>query len=137
MIRSSLAVLCEGVSIDVSTGQATIYSLIEAIPAPTYPAFFQSIFFLAVLERDPADPRMPEARFGVSLGGAPVLGSPVVVDFQDQLRTRTSIRINGMLVTGPGVLKFSLSIDGAEVAVREIQAEIITATVTQRAPVTA
>jgi|SRR5580692_5463183 hypothetical protein len=133
MIRTYLAIVCEGVSIDVTTGQVSIYSLLESVPVQNMPAFFPPLSFLAILTREPNDPSGPAATLNVSLGGAHVLSAPVIVDFKNQFRTRVTVRVNGLVVTTPGVLRFSLSILGDEVATRSVAVEMAPATAAQGA----
>lgn len=117
MVRTKICCVSEGIVIDKETNSASIFSVVEGIGAAAFPLFIQKTAFFCLWERDMEDPQVHHGEFTIRIGDQVLVHSTdIVVDFLNQPRNRTVIRLNGLVVPNPGRLFFRLSLQGQGVA---------------------
>lgn len=127
MIRAQNLLVAQTVLIDAQTNSASIIAMLEEIRVATFPVVAPPFHVLAVLERDPVDGGVIEARVVVDLDGREIAVIPMHIDFQGARKTRGVIRIEGFLVPGPGRLCFRVMHAGRELASYAIEVHPIRA----------
>lgn len=111
MIRCRLAVCAEGTTRDATTNAVSIFNIIEDVQAAGFPLFvpkLESIFFLG---RDDADPQQPQGSLRIS-GPQLDLTFPLTIDFQGHRKTRSFVRIEGLVIPAAGRIRFEVHLDG-------------------------
>lgn len=123
MIRVKTCFVAEGVVVDRDSNQATAYSIIEDLLTPSYPLFLQKIAFFSRWDRTSSDPAQCRAEFSLTHDGQDLSRQFIDFDFGESLRTRCTIRLDGLSLARPGTVVFRLAIPGHEAAEYAIHAE--------------
>jgi hypothetical protein len=110
MIRAKTCFVAEGVSIDRETNLVSAFGLMESVQAAAFPVMLQKVVLLCIWERSPADP--PEFRYelALTLNGRELERRSIDTGFGNALRTRTTIRFEGLTLAEPGNLVFRLAV---------------------------
>jgi len=116
MIRAKVCFVAEGVSIDRETNLVSAFGLLETLHPDSYPLFLQRISFLCVWEREGTDPQRCRGEFSITLDGQDISRQSIDIDFLHHLRNKTTIRLNGFVVSQPGNIVFRLAIPGHDQA---------------------
>jgi len=117
MIRCKLCFAAEGVMNDAETRQFSVFGVIEDLQAPNFPATLPRLTLLTMWERSISDAPKWGAELSVSLNGQELIARQIVsLDFAHLLRTRATIRLEGLQVTEPGRLTLRLAIPGHDTA---------------------
>ena len=66
------------------------------------------VSMVALALREANMPARYDIQMDITLNDAPLIHGPFVVDFQDRLRARAIGQINGLVIPGPGTLRFRL-----------------------------
>lgn len=114
MIESKLFLCADSASIDARTNTLSAFHIVEDYHAAAFPVVVPRISVLMVLFRDPTDPAVPEVQLLVYLGDQQLSASPLPVNFGQRLTVRAIADLNGLVIPGPGVLRFVVGI-GAQV----------------------
>lgn len=112
MIRSTLALAADTVLRDADTNAITVVSLFEGILPVGLPVFLQRLVFAVFWEREATDPARVEGRFTATIGGDALITQQLFVDFAEHLRSRSFVRLNGLLIPRPGTLALRIALDG-------------------------
>ena len=121
MIRTQYAICAERVVRDANSNTVSIFEVVEEIQSPGFPRLVPMIMAVWVLERDAGDPQQPPAALRLIHNGAELHRTDLTVDFQDVNRTRAFVRLGGLVLPGPGTLRFSFLLDGEERAFYNIE----------------
>jgi hypothetical protein len=116
MIRALLGVASQSISRDGETNRLSIFNLLEDLAGEGFPLLLQTVAATFLLERAADDPAQPPARLSVRLGDARILDTAVDVDFADVLRTRVMVRVEGVVLPGPGELRFDLYVQDTHIS---------------------
>ena len=108
MISCKILLCAQGVVRDADDGTISIFGLIEGVEAVGFPFFFQQMAIFALLERLHDDPAQYELLFRISIGDTELAAAHLAIDFLTGLRNRSTVRIQGLVVPGPGVLRASV-----------------------------
>jgi hypothetical protein len=65
-----------------------------------------------LFEREQADPEQVEGEFTMTLEDEVLGNAPLAVDFAGQLRYRSIVQLNGLVVPRPGLLRFRVALPG-------------------------
>jgi len=109
VIRALLSVCGQDVLLDSQSNRASIISIAESFDVPILPGIFGSVGALFILARDEGDPESPQMVVRVGLVGRPPQELPVAIDFQHKMTVRVIVRMSGLLVPAPGVLRVALA----------------------------
>jgi hypothetical protein len=93
---------------DAETNAVSIIGLQEEINATGFPAFHPNIHILAILERESDDPVDIKCELTLMLEDE-ILGTyPMTLAFQEKLRTRALILVQGIVIPRPGSLQMKM-----------------------------
>jgi hypothetical protein len=109
MIRPPVCLVAQGVVRDADTNNVSIFSIMEGILAQGFPFFIQHIVFLVMWDRDAEDIAHVPVRFAIMLDGEQLHEQSLDIDFQDKLKSRMTVNIQGLVVPKPGKLTFLAS----------------------------
>lgn len=109
MIRSTLIILAQGIIQDVESNSISIFNIFEEIAGAGFPLFIQKCSILNCLERDITDPDSIHLHLAIKMGDVSIAEREVDVKFQDKLRSRMIVHLQGLPLPGPGKLKISFS----------------------------
>ena len=109
-MRVKLCLVAEGVVRDAETNSVSVYNILEGIAANGFPILVQRMAFLALFERDESEPEAHTGQFTVSLGDNQLLTGEQHIHFRGKLRTRSIVRIQGILFPSPGEATFALAV---------------------------
>lgn len=112
MIELQTLICCEIISRDADTNKLILVNLFEPLEAESFPLFLPSFCVLAHLLRADTDPEKPTGTLSIKAGVTEVLAAPVNIDFKGRLNTRAIARIQGLMVTEPGIVSATFRIDG-------------------------
>jgi hypothetical protein len=110
MLRARTGILAENVAVDRESGQTFVFNLIDNIASVQFPVFVRQVVFIALIERDAADPPDYNFDFSVELNGVAIMGQqgqPVSFD-PAGTAARAMITIKGLVIPGPGRMALSL-----------------------------
>jgi hypothetical protein len=102
---------------DAETNSVSAFNILEGIVPSGLPVFLAQAALFILWEREPDDPRQSQGTFTVRINQQELLTSRQGIDFGEPplRRTRTVVRMNGLVVPAPGELTFSFRLDdGAE-----------------------
>jgi hypothetical protein len=110
-MRMMLFACAESAAIDQATNRLSMFHLLEEILSPVFPSVFPQITVVALSSREEAEPSIFTLGLRITLSGhdQPLVHGSLFVDFQGRPRARTLGVVSGLLVPGPGNLRFSLS----------------------------
>jgi hypothetical protein len=123
VISTILSVAAETIVVDRFTDNLSIITVIEHISPESFPIVLPRMFTLFWLKRGPEDTSRPEGIVSITLGNRELLRGPLSIDFQGKLSTRAIMQVQGLVVPSPGVIRSSLSVDGAALGAWEILCE--------------
>ena len=130
MYRARLSLVAEGIAVDTQSNNVTAFSILEELAAEGFPMGVPAIAYLAVVERGEHDDPSPAATLHLLLDDDEMMMQAVPLRFGGGRRTRLVVRFPAFLVPGAGALRFSLRVDGVEIAAYGIVARLQPATTT-------
>lgn len=84
------------------------FHIAEELGAAAFPVAIPKVTAIVMLTREPADADNPTIQLTISLGGRSLFESPIVVGFSQRLSARAVVDINGLVIPGPGTVRFAL-----------------------------
>lgn len=93
-------------AVDSQTGRLSLFHLLEQMQATAFPTSL-SLTLVGMFAKESGDPDDQSVRLRIGLDDTPLLDSSVAFSFEGKSRTRVLTAINGVGITGPGVLSFS------------------------------
>lgn len=97
----------DSVVIDLHTNRASLFNLLDEIQSPVFPAILYSVSVFTLVTRD-AGEADPQATLRVTLNERTLLDAPMPIVFQDLLRLRGNLTIQGLVIAAPGTLRFEV-----------------------------
>jgi hypothetical protein len=123
MIRAKLCFVADGVSLDHETSRASAFLIQESLRPPSYPAPMGNLTYFCLFERDEVDPSFVRGEWTISLGAQEIARVNVDVDFMQHRRNHMTLRVEGLVIPGPGDVAFSLALPGHDTASYVVRAE--------------
>jgi hypothetical protein len=121
MIRSKIAFLADGITVDLHTRLLTAYNVRDLINAASFPLVIPTIVFAVILERDVAiDNDVVACSVRILLDDQSVMDAPLDVKFDGQPTVKIGATINGVFVGQPCHMVATLDSDGRELARYEL-----------------
>ncbi len=105
---TKLALCAREVVRDSATNQISTFSIFEGLAAAGFPLLLNPFSALFVLEREEHDNAEVAARFQLLLGNTELLNGATQINFEDKRRTRQMIRLEGLVIAGPGIVTAKL-----------------------------
>ncbi len=121
MIRGILSVCAESIVRDVTTNNVSVLNIIEEINTPSFPVAIQKLSSLFYLVRNEKDAAVNELSIRFIINGEEINRFPVHSDFQDKLKTRVIVNLQGLVIPGPGRLHAILFLEDEEIGLWDIQ----------------
>jgi len=116
MIRAKTFFVAEGVSVDRETNLVSAFGLMESVQAIAFPVVLQRAFLFCIWERLPTDPSEFRYELALTLNGRDLERRTIDTGFASSLRTRTTIRFEGLTLSEPGNVVFRLAVPEHDVA---------------------
>jgi hypothetical protein len=114
MIRVKAMLCAENVIRDTETNQVTIYNVIEQVNVMGFPALLKGMTIFVFLERETEDAQVVDCQVLLKMDDTQLKEIRIQPDFEDKLRNRTFVRIEGMPIHQEGRFSAILLIDGKE-----------------------
>ena len=116
MIRAKICFAALAVVRDADTNGISAFNILEGITGAGMPFLIQNVSFFVLWERDLADPERVPGTFTVTLNGQALTTQQVTIDFQGRTANRTTVNLNGLIISTPGTLNFRLALEVGAVA---------------------
>jgi len=120
MIHSKLMLFAENIIRDTQTNKISAINIIEELASPGFPLFMAGLNVLTLLEREKDDAQTINFLLKLRLDENELAGLEVGADFQDKLRNRSIVTINGLVLPNPGILRAVLFLNEKEFALHEV-----------------
>lgn len=105
---SKIVICAEGIIRDAQTNTISVFNMLEDVSAPGFPLFIQKFNAFFLLERTNDEPQQINCIFRIENNGNSLMEMPVRSDFQNKLKNRLIININGLAIPNPGILRATL-----------------------------
>ncbi len=135
MYRSPLSLVAESVVIDSQTQLVSAFNIIGKIAAGGFPLALNKIGILFIITREPDDADTIDGNIKVTLAGTELVNQPIQIHFFDKTRANHVVTLQGLVITGPGHLKFSLHHNETEISATECEVVAMTAPTITTTPV--
>jgi hypothetical protein len=112
MVEMRLCFAAEGVVRDAESNLISAFNLFEGLSAAGVPFFMQKVSFFAMWQRSEDDAERYQGQFTLALNETNLAQQEVLVEFGRELRTRTIVIVAGLVVPGPGSLRFRFDLQG-------------------------
>jgi hypothetical protein len=110
----TLFVCSQLMALDSRSNNVSIFNVLEDISSPAFPFATLPIHIVAFLRRTADEEAGSALQLKVMLGDTVLLQGPYQYDFQQHLSCHAFAEIGGLVVPGPGELKFLMIKDDAE-----------------------
>ena len=125
MITCKLLLCAQGVVRDAEHGGISVFNILEVIQAAGFPMLIQQMDILAVFEREREDPPQHEVHFRISIADTELLATTLAIDFEDKLRNRSMLHVQGIVIPHPGNLIVSARLADVTLRIYEVTVEQI------------
>jgi len=112
MIKVRLFLCAEGAVFDQQTNNLSIFNIIEQAQGVAFPLLLSRLAVIATLARERTDGEPENGIVRVSLNDKEIHRWDCPLSFQNKLRTRTILRVGGLMIPSPGDLRFRLFFNG-------------------------
>lgn len=123
MYRISLAASAGRIILDGLTNQVSIIDVYEGFKSQSFPFVIPSLAVVFYVQRDDDDPGSIEFTLRCEVGDTETLSTPLRVEFQTGLATKSIVNFEGFLIPKPGLLRIVALKDGEELAAIDLQVE--------------
>jgi uncharacterized protein DUF6941 len=124
-MQCELFAVAQSAVVDIATNRLSIFNIWDEIITPSIPAFVPSVTLAAVLKREENEPNEIEIQIVVTLNGHSVAQLPTGASFQEKLKTRLIVNMQGMVFTEQGVCEIAIRYGDASLAVWRILVNLI------------
>jgi hypothetical protein len=121
MIDAKLFLCADSAAIDVRMNAMSAFHILEQLNVPSFPVAIPRISVLASLTRENSDPSNIQVQLQIEIAGQQLFAGPMPFNFMQQLSARSILDMQGLLVTSPGNLIFTMSHEGRSLASWTIQ----------------
>jgi hypothetical protein len=108
MFSLKLFLCCDSASVDLRTNTISAFHITEQLGAPTFPVAIPRIHSIALINREETDPGALQLQLDAYLGNQQIASGPFNVNFANQLSARGIAEMQGLVLPGPGALRFVL-----------------------------
>jgi hypothetical protein len=99
-------IAAESFSIDQATNRLSAFNLFDDVNIAAFPMLMPQLAIIALCERDETDPMTQNLELAFALDAQELGVFSIAIDFQGRIRARAVANIQGLVITGPGRLKF-------------------------------
>jgi hypothetical protein len=116
-MRAVLFTVCETAILDSQTMAFSLINVFTELAVAAFPVVIPKIAIAAIVEKAENDPSSLDCRIQVFLNDQELLNTPGSFDFQGKMRVQVCMLVQGIVLPGPGDLRFSLIHNQAETPV--------------------
>lgn len=124
-MRSKLALAAIGTAIDRESNNITVFSILEQINAPSFPVIMNEVSALYSLDKEAGDVDDFAVIAMIELESAQLVRTNITGSFQGKPRTRVRFNVRGLVISGPGLLRFSLRSQTSDALIAEYTVTVI------------
>jgi hypothetical protein len=124
MIRPRLLVCAEGIVIDKRSNNVSAFEILEQLNPNSLPTVLPKLVVLSAFEKDEEDPDKIPVNIRITLGELEIINQEIPHNFQGKKRCRNVLTIGGVVISQPGILEISASIDNKTVMSYTIEVTI-------------
>jgi hypothetical protein len=93
---------------DAETNSMSVFNILENVTAVGMPVLIQNMAFFVLWQREEADERRVGGTFTAAIGDLELTQTHVDLDFGANIRNRTLVNLNGLVIPRPGALRFRI-----------------------------
>lgn len=108
MIESKILLCADGIVRDAESNNISIFNIIEELSSRGFPTFRPNFSCFSSLERATEDSQEYDLQLKVFNNSVELATINAHVNFQDKMRNRLIIGIQGLVIPDPGILKIIL-----------------------------
>jgi hypothetical protein len=108
MIHPKICFAALAVVRDAETNSMSVFNILEGVTAVGIPLLIQNMSFFVLWQREEADERRIEGTFTAAIGDQELSQVRVDLDFGENIRNRTVVNLNGLVIPRPGTLRFRI-----------------------------
>jgi|SRR2546421_2694326 len=120
MLTPIVCLAARGVIRDAETSTISVFSILERMAPVGFPVFVGELAVLVMWTKAAGDPDQFDVQFVIRNNAAEVMRGPFHIDFAGTPVHRSILRAQGVVVTEPGALRFSMLLGDVEVAHYEV-----------------
>lgn len=129
MIRAKLCFAASAVVRDADSNSISAFNILEGIAAVGFPLFIQFASYFVLWERNATDAAETAGTFTLAIDGEQLSTAQISLNFGGNLRHRTTMNVNGLVVPHPGNLRFRLELAEGQTADYVVDVTALPATV--------
>jgi hypothetical protein len=111
-----LFICAQSAALDARQGTISAFHILESVNTPAFPVAVPQMSILGIFERETPSAEDPQAQLRVSLGAKELYLGPFFIKFQNRLRARAIVELQGIVLPAPGRLTISLLLEQRETA---------------------
>lgn len=105
-MEARLVICAQSLSIDQRTNTLSLFNIVEEVSAPSFPLVIPYMSVAVMLLRSAEEPSAPTDVFiTIYLDAERVLHAGIKTDFQQQLRAKVIVEMQGVVIARAGVLR--------------------------------
>lgn len=113
-MRLWFLVCADSAAVDIRTNSLSVFHLVEDINVPAFPFALARIVVAGLFSRATGEPETFDGlEMLVDMSGKELYRGPLALNFQGRMRSRMIAELQGMVLEGPGELRFTI-VRGAE-----------------------
>jgi hypothetical protein len=117
----------ESASIDQATNKLSLFNVIEEFSGVVFPGMVQTAALVLIFTKEAAEPDQANLEISIVHNGQRLFSAPLVVQFQQLLRSRVIAHMNGLPLNGPGQVSFDVSHNGKSLGKWSVEVKAIPA----------
>ena len=125
MVKINLLIPAKGVIRDANTNTISIFSIIEEIKAQGFPLFITELYIYFHLIKEKNDSDKFKTNLLVLNNEEEIFKYSITSNFQGQDKNNTTIRLNGLAIKNPGMLKFIIKSGSKLLSSYEVKVELL------------
>jgi len=106
MLRIKNVIISESNSVDKDTGNVSIFNIFTDISAPAFPVVMGKVVVTIILERDEGEASEGTVELLIKQKNVPDTPRSIPYAFKETNGANLIIRINNLVITGPGKIEF-------------------------------
>lgn len=127
MIKILVSVVAAYTVRDAETNEISLFKIFEGLLAEGFPVLLPAVSFFTLWEKGKEEGNEHDTVLKIEIGEKTLISKNLKLDFQGKSRARQICNLKGLILPEPGLLRFSLAINGkataeyvVDVGVREV-----------------
>lgn len=114
-MKTVLLACAESTLLDANTNRVSLINVHDEIGSPQFPFLIPIFSVLAITKKDEGEDDEGTCSIKISLDDQIILDAPVLVNYQGGEIHRSMLGLQGLVITGPGILKVILLHENVEI----------------------